>query len=96
MKKYPKLQLYSLPTPEYFNSPEEYQHQLKYIQTQNEINQWHNERYEREGIPPYAIKLEVGKNYDGRADGAWEILTINGELWFCSDWCCVDFGEITY
>lgn len=44
-------------------------------------------------IPENAEELVVGKNYSGRADGSFEIKTINGKLYFIPKTPCCDFGE---
>ncbi len=96
MQKYEKLKIYPLPTIDGYKDVdiEKFNEILAFSEKPNEHKRFQNERFENEGIPPTSIKLEVGKNYDGHADGNWEILTINGELWFCSDWCCVNFDEV--
>ena len=45
-------------------------------------------------VPPYATELIVGKNYVGRADGDFEVRTINQKIYFIPTSPCVDFGEI--
>lgn len=96
MKKYEKLKRHEIkPVEEYGGSTlEEKEENKKYFENKNKEIDFQNERFNKEGIPPYSIKLEIGKNYEGDADGDWEILTINNELWFCSNWSCLNFYEI--
>lgn len=53
----------------------------------------HEFRKQNPNVPDNATKLTIGKNYSGRADGKFEIKTINGKLWFVEGHCC-EFGEI--
>lgn len=58
------------------------------------LDKLENFRKDNPGVPDYAIELIVGKNYDGRADGDFEVKTINNKLWFIPLSSCVDFDEI--
>ena len=96
-EKYQKLKKWEIRSLEHFGGNiNSHEHHVKFYEEKNKEIDFQNERFDKYGIPPNSIKLEVGKNYEGNADDEWEILTINNELWFCSNWSCLNFDEKQY
>jgi hypothetical protein len=96
MRKYEKIKRLVVREPEWFgNNMESYKEHLENVNRINAEIDFQNDRFEKTGIPPYSIKLEVGKNYSGNADDHFQILTINNELWFVTNSGCVEFDEFS-
>ena len=93
--KYTKFEKVQVRNLEWFGgNVDMYNQHLAWTKETNDDVDFQNERWEKLGIPPGSIKIEPGMNYTGNADGDFEIRTINNELWFCSDWCCVNFVKV--
>jgi len=67
-----------------------FRHRSKYVQAQVRLRKLFEEDYP--DVPFGSIKLEIGKDYIGDADGYFEVRTINEELWFVFG-CCCNFDE---
>ena len=73
---------------EYDSELNEYMYHQNMIELKAEIKPIEAHVLDKFKIPEHAVKLVVGKNYSGRADGDYMIKTINGELWFIPGVCC--------
>lgn len=71
---------------------------IRYTLVKDELNkrkevQLQKFRIKNPGVPDNAIQIISGKTYSGRADGDFEVKTINGKVWFIPIGSCCDFYE---
>ena len=69
---------------------------IKYTLVKDELNkraqvQLWNFKIKNPDVPDNAIEIILGKSYEGNIDGAFEVKTINGKLWFIPKTSCSNF-----